>query len=76
MVNKKEIKTTGSSGGNIAENTAFFQELKEIKSDVKELKKFLMVENHDKQEKEQLKKRLIEAYKRQANKNLQSELSL
>ena len=59
MVNKKEVKVMGNNhGGNIAENKALFQELKEIKNDVKELKKFLiinslhrLVKNYDKQEK-------------------------
>ena len=77
MVNKKEIRVMGNNhGGNITEDTVIFQELKEIKSDVKELKKFLM-DKQGKEEKEQLKKRLIEAYKRETkNKKLQSELSL
>ena len=77
MVNKKEIRVMGNNhGGNITEDTALFQELKEIKSDVKELKKFLMNKQGE-EEKEQLKKRLIEAYKRETkNKKLQSELSL
>ena len=59
MTNKKEIKVMGNNnGGNVAENKVIFQELKEIKSDVKELKKFLiinslhrLVKNYDKQEK-------------------------
>ena len=64
MTNKKEIKVMGNnSGGNTAENKVIFQELKEIKSDVKELKKFLiinslhrLVKNYDKQEKNKRKK--------------------
>jgi hypothetical protein len=77
MVGKKEIKVMGNNhGGKIADNVTLFQELKEIKSDVKELKKFLM-DKQGEEEKEQLKKRLIEAYKRETkNKKLQSELSL
>jgi hypothetical protein len=42
MVSKKEMKVMGeNNGGKIAENKVIFQELKEIKSDVKEVKKFL-----------------------------------
>jgi len=51
MVNKKQMKT-------LADNREIFQELKEIKSDIKEVKKFLiinillrLVENYDKQAK-------------------------
>jgi hypothetical protein len=59
MTSKKEIKVMGNNhGGNVVENKVIFQELKEIKSDVKELKKFLiinslhrLVKNYDKQEK-------------------------
>jgi hypothetical protein len=55
MTNKKAIKVMGNNHGG---NATIFQELKEIKSDVKELKKFLiinslhrLVKNYDKQEK-------------------------
>lgn len=64
MVNKKTIKVSSNNkGGNISENTALFQELKEIKSEVKEVKKFLiinslhrLVANYDKQEKNKKEK--------------------
>jgi hypothetical protein len=63
MASKKEIKVMGNSSRNTAENTALFQELKEIKSEVKELKKFLiinslhrLVKNYDKQKKSKKEK--------------------
>jgi adenylosuccinate synthase len=63
MVSKKEIKVLGNNGGIIAENQMLFQELREIKNEVKEVKKFLiinslhrLVENYDQQERNKKRK--------------------
>lgn len=60
MASKKEVKTMGNDHG---ENTAIFQELREIKNEVKEVKKFLiinslhrLVENYDQQERNKREK--------------------
>ena len=64
MTNKKEIKVLGNNNReNISENKILFQELREIKNEVKEVKKFLiinslhhLVKKYDKQEKNKSEK--------------------